>query len=128
MAQGGAKGVFPRQNNQGRQTGPQNQGYKAEVNEVTHMRNKLQVRSPHPNLDLKFCRIHLYDNHDMEECPNVRVKVDKMVENRYRPTGRNHMGQPSQPQPTSYTYSRGRGRGTKGERYSPAPCATQQAN
>ncbi|KAL2549748.1 putative F-box/FBD/LRR-repeat protein [Forsythia ovata] len=58
MAQDGAKGVFFRQNNQGRQTGPRNQGYKAEVNEVTHMRNKTisEVSAPQPQS--KFYRIH----------------------------------------------------------------------
>ncbi|KAL2552781.1 hypothetical protein Fot_06400 [Forsythia ovata] len=40
MAQGGANGVFPRHNNQGQKMGQRNQGYKAEVNEVTPIMSK----------------------------------------------------------------------------------------
>ncbi|KAL2488942.1 hypothetical protein Fot_42234 [Forsythia ovata] len=32
--------------------------------------------------------IHRSDNHNTEECPNVRATVDNMVENTYRPTGK----------------------------------------
>ncbi|KAL2542678.1 hypothetical protein Adt_03656 [Abeliophyllum distichum] len=87
MAQCGAKGVFPRQDNQGRQMGPQNQGYKAEVNEVTHMENKTtsEVSASQPRST--FCKIHRFDNHDTEKCTDVRATINKMVENRCRHTG-----------------------------------------
>ncbi|KAL2542661.1 hypothetical protein Adt_03639 [Abeliophyllum distichum] len=35
----------------------------------------------------KFCKIHRFDNHDTEKCTDVRATINKMVENRCRPTG-----------------------------------------
>ncbi|KAL2531861.1 Ribonuclease H [Abeliophyllum distichum] len=91
------------------------------------MRNKTtsEVFAPQPRS--KFCRIHQSDNHDTEKFLNVRATVDKMVENRYRPTGRSQMEQPLQPQPTNYTYNREQGRGTRGGGYHPTP-RTPQVN
>ncbi|KAL2493943.1 hypothetical protein Fot_37700 [Forsythia ovata] len=84
VAQGSAKGNFPKQKNQGRQTRLQDQNHKVDVNEVTPTRSKniSEVLAPHPWS--KYCRIHPSDNHDTEECPEVRTTVDKMVENRYK--------------------------------------------
>ncbi|KAL2489201.1 hypothetical protein Fot_42493 [Forsythia ovata] len=122
VALGGAKGNFPRQNNQGRHTGPRIQNHKVDVNEVTITRSKTinEVSAPHPRS--KFCRIHRLDNHNMEEYLEVRATVDKMVENRYKPSGGSQMGQTSQPRTMNYTYHRGRGRGTRGGSYCLDPC------
>ncbi|KAL2494392.1 hypothetical protein Fot_38149 [Forsythia ovata] len=81
-----------RMNNQGRQMGPWNQGYKIEVNEATPIRSKTTSKVSTSQPRSKFCRIHWSNNHDTDECPDVRTTVDKMVENIYRPTGISHMG------------------------------------
>ncbi|KAL2499152.1 hypothetical protein Adt_24702 [Abeliophyllum distichum] len=78
MAQGGTKIIFPRLNNPGRQAGSPNQWYKAE-------RTMTQ-----------------------NEYPDVRVTIDRMVENRYCPTGGSKSRQPSQPRATNYSYDWGR--------------------
>ncbi|KAL2494289.1 hypothetical protein Fot_38046 [Forsythia ovata] len=106
--------------------GPRNQGYKTEVKEVTHTMSKTKSKVSTSQPRSKFCRIHWSNNHDTEECPDVRATIDKMVENRYRPTGRSQMGQPSQPRQTSYTYNRGRGRGMRDGGYRLVPCVPQQ--
>ncbi|KAL2466051.1 hypothetical protein Adt_41902 [Abeliophyllum distichum] len=120
VAHGGAKGNFPRMSNQGRQTGLWNQGYKAEVNEVTPTKSKTisEVSAPKPQ----------YDNHDTEECPDVRATVDKMMENRYKPTRRSQMGQHSYPWPMNYAYNRGQGRRTRGEGYHLVQRVPQKVN
>ncbi|KAL2514786.1 Uncharacterized protein Fot_28757 [Forsythia ovata] len=105
MAQRGAKGLFPRQSNPVRHTRPQNQGYKVEVNEVTPRRNKAPSETSAPLSKYKFYIVHQLESHETDECPNVRATIDRMVENRYWPTGKSQSGQPSQLCTINYTYN-----------------------
>ncbi|KAL2521839.1 Ribosomal protein large subunit 16A [Forsythia ovata] len=82
VAQGSAKGNFPRQNHQDRQTGLRNQNHKVDVNEVTPTKSKNTSEVSAPHTRSQFCIIHRSDNHDTEECPEVRAIIDMMVENR----------------------------------------------
>ncbi|KAL2543338.1 hypothetical protein Adt_04316 [Abeliophyllum distichum] len=85
---------------------------------------------PAPQHRSKFCMIHWSGNHDIEECPEVRATIDKMVENRYKPSSKSETGLPPQPKPINYIHQRGRGRGrrTKGGDYHLAPRISQQTN
>ncbi|KAL2455134.1 hypothetical protein Fot_57769 [Forsythia ovata] len=108
-------------------TGLRNQNHKVDVNKVTPTRSKTTSEVSASHSRSKFYRIHRSDYHDTKECPKVRAMIDKMVENRYKPSG-SQMGQPFQPRPVNYTYHRRRGRGTRGRGYRPALHVPHQTN